>query len=142
MKKQVLSAILFVGVVLTMLTGCTATNRSMRQPSALMQWEKSDFTYSPQVSAEASSTRILMIDWARLLKKETGDAGVLSLPVIGSLLNDPTSSYAMYKLMNDNPGYDVIFYPQYEVKHSFPGPLAFIYQKTTAKVTARLAKIN
>ena len=135
--------------VATLATGCTLTSHSMREPLAAMQWHKADFSYSGQVSAEASTTRILMIDWKRLFKKETGNVSgaeslfdLASLPVIGSVLYDRTSNYALYKLMQDNPGYDVIFYPQYEVTNKYPSILRVFYQQTQVKVTARLAKIN
>ena len=56
----------------TLCSGCTGINHSMREPNAHMQWHKADFTYSGQVSAEASTTKILMIDWKRLFKKTSG----------------------------------------------------------------------
>jgi hypothetical protein len=148
MKTNVLSTILLAGLVAILFSSCTSINHSMREPFAHMQWEKGDFNYSDQVSAEATTTKILMIDWARLFKKEAGDVSGLggldlaSLPVIGSFLYDRTANYALYKLMQDNPGYDVIFYPQYEVNVKRPIGLGFIVQKTNVKVTARLAKIN
>jgi hypothetical protein len=116
-----------------------------------MQWHKADFSYSEQVSASATTTRILMIDWSRLFKKTSGTVeggasgliNVASLPVIGNIVSDRTSNYALYELMEANPGYDVVFYPQYEttVKRPFLG-LGFIFSKTDVKVTARLAKID
>ncbi|HEX2900791.1 MAG TPA: hypothetical protein VHS96_13805 [Bacteroidia bacterium] len=150
MKKHLFPFLFVATVVMAIFSGCTSTNVSMREPSAHMQWHKADFSYSGQVSAEASTTRILMIDWARLFKKETGTvtgtaAGLIDLaniPVIGSVLSDRTANYALYKLMQDNPGYDVVFYPQYEVKNSYPGPFRIFFQKTDVKVTARLAKID
>ena len=150
MKKQFLPFLFVATMVMTIiLSGCTATNHTMREPNAHMQWHKADFSYSGQVSAEASTTKILMIDWQRLFKKESGTVAgggalidLASLPVIGSVRYDRTANYALHKLMLDNPGYDVIFYPQYEVKNSYPGPFRVFFQKTDVKVTARLAKIN
>ena len=61
------------------------------------------------------------------------------IPVIGASAKGTTHSYALYNLMSKNPGYDVVFYPQYEVrKKGFP----FFYMKTTVVVTARLAKVR
>jgi phosphoribosylamine-glycine ligase len=150
MKNRILNTFLLLGFVVVLFSGCTMTNHSMREPNAHMQWHKADFSYSGQVSAEASTTKILMIDWQRLFKKESGTiAGgmtsivdISSLPVIGQVLYDRTSSYALYKLMQDNPGYDVIFYPQYEVTNKYPSIFRVFFQKTDVKVTARLAKIN
>ncbi len=146
MKNQVLKTFFLVGLVIALFSGCTGINHSMREPNAHMQWHKADFTYSGQVSAEASTTKILMIDWKRLFKKTTGTVSggsVASLPIIGNLLTDATSSYALYELMTANPGYDVIFYPQYEVTTKRPIlGIGFIFTKTDVKVTARLAKIE
>lgn len=150
MKNQVLRSIFFLGLVAAMLSGCTGTNRTMREPNAHMQWEKSDFTYSEQVEASASTTRILMIDWSRLFDKKSGSVqgggssliDLASVPVVGPLLIDRTANYALYELMQANPGYDVVFYPQYETVVKRPIGLGFIYSKTDVKVTARLGKIN
>jgi hypothetical protein len=151
MKNQVLHTFFLVGLVIALFSGCTGINQSMREPNSHMQWHKADFSYSGQVSASASTTKILMIDWARLFKKTGGTVegggtmlpSLASLPVIGNVLSDRTASYALYELMQANPGYDVIFYPQYEttVKRPIIG-LGFIMTKTDVKVTARLAKIN
>lgn len=45
--------------------------------------------------------------------------------------------------MDNNPGYDVIFYPQYETKvvKNILG-LGFLSKITTVKTTARLGKLN
>lgn len=68
-------------------------------------------------------------------------AGTLSIPIIpiiGDIGKGKASSYALYNLMKENPGYDVVIYPQYHSEgHFFP----FIYSKETVLVTARLGKI-
>jgi hypothetical protein len=45
--------------------------------------------------------------------------------------------------MSSNPGYDVVFYPQFETKvvKPFLG-LGFLTKITTVKTTARLGKLN
>ena len=62
----------------------------MREPNSFVEFEKEDFTFSDQVTGEASSTKILMIDWSRLFKAEGAavEGGALqisaaSIPVIG-----------------------------------------------------------
>jgi hypothetical protein len=121
----------------------------MREPNVRVQLEKSDFTLSGQVSAEASTTKILSIDFNRLFNKKTGTIegsqtiSLASIPVVGTVLGDKTANYALYDLMNANSGYDVIFYPQYETRISRPFlGLGFIYKKITVKATARLGKLN
>jgi hypothetical protein len=46
-------------------------------------------------------------------------------------------------MMKNNPGYDVVFYPQYEaiVKRPVIG-IGLIYKKITVKATARLGKMK
>ena len=68
---------------------------------------------------------------------------LVKIPVIGDVLYDKTSNYALYELMQNNPGYDVVFYPQYEKKIEKPIlGIGFILKKITVKVTGRLAKLN
>lgn len=152
MKRQIFTVLFLAGIVFTFLSGCTATNHSMREPNANMQWEKADFSYSEQVSGEASTTRVFMIDWSRLFKKESGSiestiAGSLpislsDIPVIGGFITDRTVNYALYDMMQKNPGYDVVFYPRYETTVKSPIGLSFIVHTTKVKATARLAKIK
>lgn len=137
-------------VVLATFASCTTLNHSMREPNTRVNFTKSDFTLSEQVSAEDKTVKILGIDFERLFKKETGvvDNGASSIslanmPVVGNVLYDKTSNYALYNLMFTNPGYDVIFYPQYETKISKPVlGLGFIVKITKVKTTARLGKLK
>jgi hypothetical protein len=148
-----------------LLCSCSISNQSMKTPNYHIEFYKTDFEYSNQVTAEATSVRILMIDWQRLFKWDIGNLDsdiqnsqsqniVLSsnvvadhvvsgfssvIPVLGDFEKGQVSTYALYKLMKENPGYDVVIYPQYEVK-KFVIPL--FYSKRTAKVTARLGKIK
>ena len=136
--------------VIATFASCTTLNHSMREPNTRVNLTKSDFTLSEQVSAEDKTVKILGIDFERLFKKETGvvDNGASSIslanmPVIGNVLYDKTSNYALYNLMFTNPGYDVIFYPQYETKISKPVlGLGFIVKITKVKTTARLGKLK
>ena len=137
-------------VVLATFASCTTLNHSMREPNTRVNFTKSYFTLSEQVSAEDKTVKILGIDFERLFKKETGvvDNGASSIslanmPVVGTVLYDKTSNYALYNLMFTNPGYDVIFYPQYETKISKPVlGLGFIVKITKVKTTARLGKLK
>lgn len=125
----------------------------MREPNVQVRMNTQDFEYSTQLTGEATQVRVLGIDWKRLFgKTETGTvandniAGGISLaniPIIGNLIVNPTGNYALYDLMEKNPGYDVVFYPQFHtrIKRPFLG-LGFIYSKTEVTVTARLARIQ
>ena len=149
MKKTMIKMAMLVAVLATF-ASCTTLNHSMREPNTRVNFTKSDFTLSEQVSAEDKTVKILGIDFERLFKKETGvvDNGASSIsmanmPVIGTVLYDKTSNYALYNLMYTNPGYDVIFYPQYETKISKPVlGLGFIVKITKVKTTARLGKLK
>lgn len=145
-KFNLFSAALAIGILFA---NCTTINKSMKEPNAHIQWQKSDFVLSDQVSAEAKSTTIFNLDFARLFNKSTGTTAgssaaisSASIPVIGTVLTDPTASYALYELMAKNPGYDVVFYPQYETKTVCPLGFSFIIKTTEVKATARLGKLK
>ncbi|WKK77846.2 hypothetical protein QYS49_12645 [Marivirga salinae] len=124
----------------------------MKEPNVLVKLEKDDFELSDQVSASAKTIRFLGIDFQRIFMKRTGSinntSNVLninyaSIPVIGKVLTDKASSYALYELMYQNEGYDVIFYPQYEIKTTKPFlGLGFILNITEVKTKARLGKLK
>ena len=107
-------------VVITSFSSCTTLNHAMREPNTRVNFNKSDFTLSEQVSAEAKTVKVLGIDWSRLFKNKTGsvDGGgyssisLASIPVIGNYIADKTANYSLYELMDKNLGYDVVFYPQ------------------------------
>jgi len=148
-----------------MMTSCSISNMAMKQPNNHIEFYKGDFDYSPQVTGEATSVKVLMIDWARLFNWSSGNvsgeettsasanislvtqvvtnplAGVMSavIPVLGDYGKGQVSNFALYDMMKKNPGYDIVLYPQYESK-KFVIPI--IYSKTTVKATARLGKIK
>jgi len=154
MKKIMVKMVMFVAVIAAF-SSCTTLNHSMREPNTRVNLNKSDFSLSEQVTAEATSTKIIGIDWRRLFRKKTGvveggsaaaaSISLASIPVIGNYLlprADKTVNYSLYELMNENPGYDVVFYPQYETKVVKPLLIGFIIKQTKVKTTARLGKLN
>jgi hypothetical protein len=150
MKHTFIKSIASAFVIAFFVSSCSMTNHSMKEPNNHVEFVKADFTLSEQVSAEASSTRICGIDLARLFSKTTGTVvkeslspipSVASIPVIGTVLTDPTSSYALYELMSKNTGYDVVFYPQFAKVTKCPLGIPII-TKSTVKVTARLGKLK
>jgi hypothetical protein len=149
MKKVGIKMVMFVAVIVAF-SSCTTLNHSMREPNTRVNLNKSDFSLSEQVTAEATSVKIFGIDFARLFTKKTGvvkgGAAAISLssiPVIGNSVSDKTANYSLYELMNANPGYDVVFYPQYETKVVKPAlGIGFLTKITTVKTTARLGKLN
>jgi len=149
-KKFLKSTLLIIGLS-AFVSSCTSVNKAMREPNSRVEFKKDDFTFSGQLSAEATSTKILGIDFKRLFNVQTGTVNqdgmmalpinIASIPVIGNLAFDKTGNYALYELMKANQGYDVVFYPQYETTVKRPIGLG-IYKITTVKVTAKLAKIK
>ncbi|MEX0966417.1 MAG: hypothetical protein WD077_04210 [Bacteroidia bacterium] len=151
MKKLTLKLFLFSGLAMIMLSSCTSIHKTMREPSSRVEFEKDDFALSGQVSAEAKTVKVLSIDWSRLSGRETaaiqggpqGMVDIANIPVIGNYVVDKTANYALYNLMAANPGYDVVFYPQYETRVERPIiGIGFLYKTTTVKTTARLGKLT
>jgi hypothetical protein len=148
LKSQTMKKLMLLLAVAATFSSCTSLNKTMREPNARMQWEKSDFEYSGMVKATATSTRIFGIDFSRLFDVETGNverdgaaAAISSIPVIGGFITDRTSNYALSELMKSNPGYDVVFYPSFTTTKKAPIGIP-IFTKTTVEVQARLAKIK
>jgi hypothetical protein len=136
MKKTVIKNVLVLSCVIALFSSCTTLSSSMREPNMLVEFDKSDFVLTEQVTSEAETVKVLGIDWSRLFSSQKGSINP-SGSVFGSQPSNKTSSYALYNLMAANPGYDVIFYPQYETYKR--GGL--FYSKTTVKTTAKLGKI-
>jgi hypothetical protein len=120
----------------------------MKESNIQVNLNKSDFTLSDQVTGEATTIKVLGIDWSRLVLKKSGSIDgqssiTASIPVVGSIMTDATSGYSLHELMKNNPGYDVIFYPQYETTVLKPIlGLGFLTKVTKVKSTARLGKLN
>ena len=151
MKLLNVKMVLLIGLLLTIFSSCSTMNHSMRQANTRVELNKSDFTLSDQVSAEAKTVKVIGIDFERLfIMKKTGTIKGGSariskalIPVIGPRLTDKTSGYALYDMMENNKGYDVVFYPQYETKVVKPIlGIGFLMKTTTVKATARLGKLK
>ncbi len=142
MKK--LSFVIVIAMAISLafvFSSCSYTSKTMKTPNNYVEFEKSDFEFSQQLTGEGTETRILGVDWTRLFKREIGtiESATLSIPIIGNLPMGGSQAYALFDLMEKNPGYDVVFYPQYETKIT-GFPILFQTSKTTVK--ARLAKIK
>ena len=126
-----------------MATSCHTYRHSMREPNVRVELTANDLELSSQVSAEAVVTRILGIDFERLFgKTEIGTTPFgAQIPILGNFVVDG-ANYALYKLMKENPGYDVVVYPQVESYRNAPVLGTDLFSKTTYKVTARLGKLK
>jgi hypothetical protein len=129
--------LLILGVVALLMTSCKSYRNEMREPNSHVEFVASDFELSEPVTGEATVTRILGIDWARLF---TSTAGFIesNASIIGALLN-ADEYYALYDLLEKNPGYDFVLYPQTTTKTT---GVQGIFTTTEVKVTARLGKLT
>ncbi len=141
MKKA--HVLLILSAMALFMTSCQSYRHTMREPNSHVEFVASDFEFSEPVSAEATVTRVLWIDWERTFGNQK--AGFASngseLPIIGNVIYGG-ANIALYKLLKENPGYDVIFYPQVEMHKSAPVMGSDFYSTTTYKVTARLGKLK
>lgn len=142
MKK--LGLFLMCGIAMLFMSSCHTYTHSMKTPNSYVEYHAEDFTLSDQVTGEATVVRVLGIDWKHLFgTKEIGETESVGtmVPFIGMAI--PTgSNYALYNMMQKNPGYDVVIYPQVETYRHAPVLGTDIYSKTTFKVTARLGKLK
>lgn len=136
--------LLVCAVAALFMTSCHTYMHSMKTPNSYVEYHAEDFTLSDAVTGEATVTRVIGIDWIHLFgTKEIGmtESVGTTIPFIG-LPIPSEANYALYKLMQKNPGYDVVIYPQVESYRYAPVLGTDIYSKTTYKVTARLGKLK
>lgn len=146
MKKVFVRFFMLAGVV-TLLSSCSTANLGVSKANVYYEFGRNDMDVSAQKTAEAKQIKVFGIDFLRLFKKESGNfnadgyAGEFSsIPLVGSYIN-PTKvqNYALFNLLQQEPGFDFVLYPRFEQK-STGIPLLFVVTKT--KVTARLGKIK
>ena len=135
MKKIFFIALM--AVVAFAATSCSTTLKTVQEPVVKFELNSSDYVLSEQVTGEAAIHRIFGVDWARLFTNRYGN---VSIPLVGvTNVTNLNMQYAIYDLIEKNPGYDFVMYPQYTTKTTgVPG----LYEKTEIKVTARLGKLK
>lgn len=140
--KALLAAI---GIVVAF-GSCTTYTKTIREPNAYVRFKKDDFVFSNQVGGKAREVKVIGIDWRRFFKKSEGEVkpNKVGIPIIGNnITTSKPASYALYNMLSDHPGYDVVFYPQYNAKVSKPVlGLGFIVKITDMNIKARLGKIT
>lgn len=142
MKK--IYVVLVCAVVAFAMSSCNTYRHSMREPNAHVEFHADDFELSEPVTGEATITHVLGIDWEHTFGTSQTATTLKGneLPIIGNMINNSGSAYALYDLMQKHPGYDVIFYPQVESYRHAPILGTSLYSVTTYKVTARLGKMK
>ena len=140
--------IFLITLSITFFSSCSTTKVTMKGVTPIIELKSSDFDISKQLSAEASETKIIGIDFKRLFSSKAasidGEAiSAASIPVVGSYLSSFAKDYALYNLMEANKGYDVVLYPQFYTKRSCPFlGICLLTDITKVTVTARLGKIK
>ena len=128
------------------MSSCHTYRHSMKEPNTYVEYHAEDFILSEQVTGEATVVRVLGIDWKHLFgtKEIAGTEPTMgtTVPVLGQTLLPIGVNYALYNMMQKNPGYDVVIYPQVESYRYAPVIGTDIYSKTTYKVSARLGKLK
>ena len=143
-----LNQLFLILISITFISSCSTTKVTMKGVSPVIELERSDFDISKQLSAEASETKIVGIDFKRLFSSKSasidGEAiSAASIPVVGSYLSSFAKDYALYNLVEENKGYDVVLYPQFHTKRTCPFlGICLLTDITKVTVTARLGKIK
>ncbi len=145
------SKILFFITILLFLSSCTMVNHSVSTPIIYL----SDLNVSDEVWGQAKSTKVLGIDFQRLLKRNiesanvglsttsipiftVGNIGAPAVQTIGiSIIN--TESLALNDLLNKNKEYDVLISPKFSKTTEGFWP---IYWTETVMVKARIGTIK
>jgi len=139
MKK--VSILLVVVVMAMFMGGCMSTQMTVPNSIPQVQLKPENLEITQPMDATAVTVRVFGIDWQRLFTSRSADikGSVYStIPLI-----DKTDKYAIYTLLKQNEGYDMVIYPQFTtvVRKPFLG-LGMIYKVTEVKVTARMAKLK
>lgn len=145
------SKILFFITILLFVSSCTMVNHSVSTPIIYL----SDLNVSDEVWGQAKSTKVLGIDFQRLLKRNiesanvglsttsipiftVGNIGAPAVQTIGiSIIN--TESLALNDLLNKNKEYDVLISPKFSKTMEGFWP---IYWTETVMVKARIGTIK
>jgi hypothetical protein len=128
--------ILILTVVLA--SSCSTTFRTMREPNVRFELTGHDYELSDDaVTGEASVLYVFGIDWKRIFSHT--DRAEFDAPIVGlENIVKGAEQYAIYDLMEKNPGYDFVMYPQVTKTYKrFP----LIYSRVNVTVKARMGKL-
>jgi hypothetical protein len=133
--------LLILAVAILAFSSCTSLSRSMREPNVRFELNADDMVLSEPVTGTATIIRVFGIDWKHLFKTKQGTIGV---PVVGNIPGFLSSdnSYAVYDLLEKNPGWDFLMYPQYKTENYRVLGMGLLYSETGVTVTARLGKLK
>lgn len=139
MKK--ISIILSVLAMTLLMGSCMSTQMTLSGSVPEIQLKPEHLEVTQPMDATAVTVRVFGIDWERLFTSRS--AAIRASVYTPMPLIDKTDMYAIYSLLKQNEGYDMVLYPQFTtvVRKPFLG-LGAIYKVTEVKVTARMAKLK
>ena len=140
--KHLKNLTLVIIAVMT-LASCSTVSKSMREPLVRFDITADDMELSAPVTGTATCTRVLGIDWEHLFSTSYASTGIY---VIGDLMNSNivpgAKEFAVYDMIEKNPGWDFVVYPQYHTDNYRVWGLGLIYSRTTTTVTARMGRLK
>lgn len=153
---------------LLLLSSCNVSRNSMREANYQLWLHHEDLEYSQQLTGKAEQTRIAFLDFERLFGKKRWEFGnfgdlpqdpfnpnvnvnangtvVNSQAVVNAVINgvigvssvSRVEQMAMYDLMRQNPGYDMVMFPQFTSRRKW----FVVGSKTEVTCKAKLAKLK
>ncbi|MBP5327279.1 MAG: hypothetical protein J6Y98_05145 [Bacteroidales bacterium] len=139
MKKYLfLFAVLIAAVIFG---GCVSTHSTITSSTPQIELKPEHLEVTEQREATGVTTRIFGIDWERLMNSRSAS---MRGTVYSSMISfDRTEEYAIYGLLKQNEGYDMVMYPKFTkvVRKPVMG-IGAICTITEVKVSARLAKLK
>ena len=139
MKKYYLlfAALLFAASF----SSCVSTHSSIASSTPQIQLKPEHLDVTEQKEAAAVTTRIFGVDWGRLIGSRSATIRGTVVSTIPSF--DRTDEYAIFSLLKQNDGYDMVLYPKFTkvVRKPVLG-IGSICTITEVKVSARLAKLK
>jgi len=123
-------------LVLLSITSCTSLTSTIKNTTNYIEFKKNDFEYTKQVSSTANINFLFGFSLNNTRKSGKFSDGSTSIVGFRTKLNK-AEDVAIYKLLQENPGYDLVLYPKFDTKSS-----GFIFTSAEVTVTARLAKLK
>lgn len=138
MKKTL--AIVFASLIFT---SCSTMNDIVPINNTTVHQTVADLdSVSEFKTATVNVTEILGFDFARLFKVKTAGSSItpsLPIPFVGSALFKDYQGYALRKLLDENPGKDMVLDPQFSVDTT---DYLGLFKTVKITVKARLANVK
>lgn len=115
---------------------CTSLTSTIKNTPNYIEFNKNDFEYTKQVTSTAKINFLFGIPLSNTRKSGKFSDGSTSIVGFRSKLNK-AEDVAIYNLLKENPGYDLVLYPKFDTKSS-----GFIFTSAQVTVSARLAKLK